>query len=679
MSEHKGISGEADWAVDSARSDELAASGPPERVRTLIEAHTSRFEPAPARQATIPPPPPDGPSGRIDREASTTVGTEEPPATRPSPSVRSQRSLGKYQFIATLGRGGMADVHLAVSMGPAGFSKLQVIKRLRPNIADEQEFRNMLLDEARLAARLNHRNVVQTNEVGLVDGEYFIAMEYLDGQPLSRILSRARERERAIPLAFSLWILGEVLAGLHYAHELVDYDGSPLNVVHRDVSPHNIFVTYDGQVKVVDFGIALAARRVVETQAGTLKGKIAYMAPEQAFSPSSEIDRRADVFSVGIILWEIVASRRLWRGLTDPQIISRLLREMPDVRTARPDAPFDLARICNQALSRVPDGRFASAAEFRAELDRYTERMGEQVTAQQVGELVSELFASERAEIRGIIDRQVKSLRDPRDIAEAEPSGRASSLPTLITRGKLDSYAPPSEEAAVTSSSASLSRRSNPPGGSNPPQGTLQAVVKPEPEPVAKPEPTPTRSRLPLLAGGAVLAVLAVVTLSLQLRTPSAAGVGAPELPAQSAVPTPPLPLPAAPAPAAVPAASAVSNGVDVTHVVPQGGFIRATIKVSPAEARILVDGSELPKNPFDGKFIKDGATHRIEMQAPGHMPNRRMIVFDADIDLNVTLYLAAKGPSPAAPPSVAASAAAPAPAPAPHDGTVPEAKPDPY
>jgi eukaryotic-like serine/threonine-protein kinase len=669
VSERKGTSGQADWAVDSARSDELAASGPPEQVRTVLESHMARSGPPPARRPSVPPPPSGAPLARVEREAPTTVGMEEPPATRPSPSVRTHRRLGKYQFIATLGRGGMADVHLAVSMGPAGFSKLQVIKRLRPNIAEELEFRNMLLDEARLAARLNHRNVVQTNEVGLADDEYFIAMEYLDGQPLSRVLTRARERERPIPIGICLWILSEVLAGLHYAHELVDYDGAPLNVVHRDVSPHNIFVTYDGQVKVVDFGIALAARRVVETQAGTMKGKIAYMAPEQAFSPSSEIDRRADVFSVGIILWEIIAGRRLWRGLTDPQIISRLLREMPDIRTARPEAPFELARICNQALARVPESRFSSAAEFRAELERYLERLGEQVTAQQVGELVSELFASERAEIRGIIDRQLKGLRERGAETEAEvSSGRASILPSLPVRETYDAYS--SEEGAVSSSSpsASSARRSRTsPSGSSPPQGTLQAVIKPEPEPVAQPEPAPARSRLPLLAGGAALAVLAAVTSYLQLQARSSTGADTPARPAQTAAPAPPgPPQEATPAPA-------VGSGA----AAPQGAFVHARIKGTPEGAKILVDGSELPSNPFDGKFIKDGAAHRIELQAPGYVAQRRMLVFDKDIELELTLYLAQsaqtaqKGPSPAP--------ATPPSAPVQQDVVVPEAKPDPY
>lgn len=177
--------------------------------------------------------------------------------------------IGKYHLLATLGRGGMAEVFLAVIQGPAGFSKLVVLKELRPELSSEPEFLSMFLDEARLAARLQHPNVVQTNEVGHEGSRHFIAMEYLDGQPLSRVLSRMRGQ---LPLPLHLRVLSETLAALHYAHELRDFDGTPLAVVHRDVTPHNVFVTYDGEVKLVDFGIAKATDSSTETRTGVLKG-----------------------------------------------------------------------------------------------------------------------------------------------------------------------------------------------------------------------------------------------------------------------------------------------------------------------------------------------------------------------------------------------------------------------
>src|SRR5690606_26496300 len=185
------------------------------------------------------------------------------------------RVFGKFRLVAHLGHGGMAEVFLAAARGPdeTGFSKLQVLKLLRPDLADEREFVDMLLDEARLAAQLNHPNVVQTLEAGCVDRRYFIAMEYLDGQPWYRVLRRARKRHGKLRPALAYHVISEVLAGLHHAHELRDFYGDPLDVVHRDISPPNVFVTYDGQVKVMDFGIAKARGRITSTSTGVLKGK----------------------------------------------------------------------------------------------------------------------------------------------------------------------------------------------------------------------------------------------------------------------------------------------------------------------------------------------------------------------------------------------------------------------
>ncbi|MEM9696613.1 MAG: serine/threonine-protein kinase, partial [Myxococcota bacterium] len=234
-------------------------------------------------------------------------------------------TFGKYRPVAELGQGGMADVILALSQGPIGFNKLVVIKRLRSHLADDPEFVGMLIDEARLAARLNHPNIVHTNEVGEIDGTFFIAMEYLEGQPLHRIKRRAKRHESLdISLAMELQILADVLAGLHYAHELTDYDGTALQVVHRDVTPSNIFLTYDGVSKVLDFGIAKASGRTTETKTGVVKGKMTYMPPEQALG--LEIDRRADIYSVGVMLWEAATGRRMWKGVDDVVILGKLIK-----------------------------------------------------------------------------------------------------------------------------------------------------------------------------------------------------------------------------------------------------------------------------------------------------------------------------------------------------------------
>ena len=218
-------------------------------------------------------------------------------------STKLQR-LGKYRFIAEIGRGGMADVYLAVMEGPSGFSKLIAVKMLRQQFAEQLEGREMFLNEARLASRLDHPNVVSVLEVGEEDGNLFIAMEYLRGQPLSRLLARTRTAEsELVPLTVQLRILAEALAGLQHAHDSKDFDGTALQLIHRDVTPHNIFVTYDGIVKVLDFGIAKAVSNSNETREGILKGKVAFMAPEQLMA-ESVIDRRVDIYAVGCCLWE---------------------------------------------------------------------------------------------------------------------------------------------------------------------------------------------------------------------------------------------------------------------------------------------------------------------------------------------------------------------------------------
>src|SRR5271154_5552065 len=176
--------------------------------------------------------------------------------------------LGKYQLLAVLGRGGMAEVFLALSRGAMGFDKLAVIKRLRPGLADDKSFRDMFLDEARLAARLNHPNVVHTYEVGEQNGQYFIAMEYLEGQSLNKVIRELVKSNEAIEPEVCARIVSDALAGLHHAHELRDYDGTPLQIIHRDISPHNVFVTYDGQIKLVDFGIDKAALSSQTTEVG---------------------------------------------------------------------------------------------------------------------------------------------------------------------------------------------------------------------------------------------------------------------------------------------------------------------------------------------------------------------------------------------------------------------------
>jgi|CZKU01.1.fsa_nt_gi serine/threonine-protein kinase len=318
-------------------------------------------------------------------------------------------SSGRYYPIAQLGRGGMSEVYLAISRGPAGFNKLVVIKRLLSGLVAEAHFLDMFLDEARLAARLNHPNIVQTNEVGFADDKYFIAMEYLDGQPLLKIVQRFLPQP--LPIHVALSIAANVCAGLHYAHTLADFGGAALGIVHRDVSPHNIFLTYAGQVKIVDFGIAKATSRTTETETGILKGKIAYMSPEHI--GGVELDGRSDIFSLGVVLYEALTGQRMWGTPTrDVNIVKRLVTgDVPaSPKSILPGLPEDIDRICKRALAVDRDNRYTSALEMQKDLEASIARLPERASERDIGDLISALFEQDRQAISAIIEKQLALL-----------------------------------------------------------------------------------------------------------------------------------------------------------------------------------------------------------------------------------------------------------------------------
>jgi serine/threonine-protein kinase len=291
----------------------------------------------------------------------------------------------------------------------ADFTKLVVIKRLREEYAQDLDFVTMFVDEARLAARLNHPNVIQTLDVGQDGDDLFLAMEYLDGQPLKRILARAPE----IPLVSRLTILSEALSGLHYAHELKDFDGSPLDIVHRDVTPHNLFVTYEGQVKVMDFGIAKAVGRAAATRHGVIKGKVNYMAPEQVVATRS-LDRRADIFAIGVMLFEACVNGRMWAG-QPAALVLRALVQGSHPRSPRerlPDVPEPLDQICRRALAPDAADRYPTAEALQEELDAYLSTIPQRPGTRKIGAFVAAHFAEQRAKALAVIESQLAEVHD---------------------------------------------------------------------------------------------------------------------------------------------------------------------------------------------------------------------------------------------------------------------------
>ena len=314
--------------------------------------------------------------------------------------------VGRYRVLSELGRGGMANVYLAVAQGPGGVNKLVVLKALLPELASEPESLTMFLDEARLAAQLNHPNVVQTYEVGTEGDRHVMVMEYLEGQSLSAIIKRGELVGQPMTLKLQLRVIMSALEGLGYAHELSAYDGTPLELVHRDISPQNVFVTYDGQVKVLDFGIAKAASSSTETATGVIKGKLAYMAPEQIVANS--IDRRADLYSIGCMLWAGATGKKLWKDTPDVQIMRRVMQgDLPTPQSTHPGCDDELNHIVMKALAWQRDKRYQNAHELQQDLEAYVERYTGEAKQKDLATYVSNLFSETRAEIKALVERRL--------------------------------------------------------------------------------------------------------------------------------------------------------------------------------------------------------------------------------------------------------------------------------
>lgn len=299
--------------------------------------------------------------------------------------------VGKYQVLRQLAVGGMAEIYLARATGLGGFEKAVVLKRILPNLADDPKFVDMFLDEARLTASLNHPNVVQVYDVDRLGQSFFFTMEFVHGRDLTAVLAECAKKKRGLTLSLALHVVKEVAAGLHYAHDKKGRDGQPIGTVHRDVSPNNVMITYEGGVKIVDFGIAKAAVRVTETESGTVKGTIYYMSPEQA--QGHELDRRSDVFSLGVLLYELTTGRRPFAAPNDYAVLFKLVNETPPLPSERrPSYPPALEQIVMKALCRRREERYATADELRRALDDFMRHESLSASSASLGSFMRELF-----------------------------------------------------------------------------------------------------------------------------------------------------------------------------------------------------------------------------------------------------------------------------------------------
>ncbi|MCK9296618.1 MAG: protein kinase [Desulfobulbaceae bacterium] len=304
-----------------------------------------------------------------------------------------KQRLGKYILLDKLAVGGMAELYRAMITGVQGFEKLIAIKKILPHLATEEELVRSFIDEAKLAALLHHQNIVQIYDFGSLDGTYFIAMEYLLGKDCRLINSKAKEKNLPLELPLALLIVSRICAGLDYAHKLKDFQGKPLNLIHRDISPQNILVTYEGDVKIVDFGIAKAASQTTMTQMGMIKGKVAYMSPEQA--AGKPIDLRSDIFSCGIILYEMATGRRMFSG--DTMHILAKVREAQFDRPeeVRPDLPENLLEILYRALAKEPANRYQSCGDMLTDLEQCLQQFSGHSSANMLTKYMKTLFAEE--------------------------------------------------------------------------------------------------------------------------------------------------------------------------------------------------------------------------------------------------------------------------------------------
>lgn len=308
------------------------------------------------------------------------------------------KQFGKFFLLDKLAVGGMAEIYKAKTFGAEGFEKLLAIKRILPHCAADKDFISMLIDEAKLSVLLSHANIVQVYDLGKVGDDFFISMEYISGVNLRDLVYRCRELGKAIPTDIAVYIVSEICKGLDYAHRKTDMEGQPLNLVHRDVSPQNILISYEGEVKIVDFGIAKAAMNISHTMAGILKGKIAYMSPEQALGKS--IDHRTDIFSVGILLYECLTGEKLFTGESQFEVLKKIRSTKIDLARLPVSIPKPLQIILARALAYFPKDRFQGAGDMQIELTKFLYSTYHDFSPQKLAGFVREVFSTQIAQQR---------------------------------------------------------------------------------------------------------------------------------------------------------------------------------------------------------------------------------------------------------------------------------------
>jgi len=332
------------------------------------------------------------------------------------------KQFGKYYLLEKLAIGGMAEIYKAKTFGVDGFEKQLALKRILPHCCADKEFITMLVDEAKLSVALSHANIVQVYDLGKVGDDYFISMEFVNGPNLRDIIYRCREKNTEIPPELVVYILSEISKGLDYAHRKTDHNSTPLNIVHRDVSPQNIMISYEGEVKIVDFGIAKAAMNISHTMAGILKGKIAYMSPEQALG--KPIDHRTDLFSAGIVLYEALTQKKLFTGESQFEVLKKIRSTKIDTDKLPEGLPDALKAILAKALAYFPKDRYQNAGEMQRDLTKFLYQTYIDFTPQKLAAFVKDLFSDDlkrqhqQAAQEAAIDAQTSSINVAQEVLQ---------------------------------------------------------------------------------------------------------------------------------------------------------------------------------------------------------------------------------------------------------------------
>ena len=378
-----------------------------------------------------------GEDASSDGEGHDEASAKAPARDAPSPKLAELEPgrvlAGRYELLHRLGHGGMASVYLGRAIGTAGFERLVAVKVIHPHLANESEFVEMFLDEARIAAKIHHPNVCETLDLGEDEGLFFMVMEYVEGEALSSLSRQLRKGKDQLAVCCALQIAADACRGLDAAHALQNRDGSPLNLVHRDVSPHNLLVTMDGRVKVVDFGIMKAAGKRSNTLTGQLRGKLSYMSPEQA--RGEPVDRRSDLYAMGVILWELLAGARFYRGETDSEVLAQVsLGRRQDIADYRDDVPAGVVEILDRALAESRKDRYASAGEMLKDLRSAMRQLldaDDDDPREVLSGVMDRLFSGRIRYIQAAIQGQ-----DDRDGSASRPVRAANDSKTSVVAGR---------------------------------------------------------------------------------------------------------------------------------------------------------------------------------------------------------------------------------------------------